>query len=178
MSPRTGRPKINNPKGTQLGVRFDDEGLSKLDKIAGYFDESRAECIRRAVDTLYSETKFEEMEDISMVECEICGNYFHIDEIEECPKCGMELCPSCYENHVSNCLFEEYDSVQEDYEEGTIPHFCPNCEEQLTLDIDPSENGTVKSARVYCEKCGFKQELDDSQIRELKGSDDEDDEVD
>ena len=63
VSPRTGRPKINNPKGKQLGVRFDDDGLRKLDKIAGYFDESWAECIRRAVDTLYSETNFEEMED-------------------------------------------------------------------------------------------------------------------
>ena len=62
VSPRTGRPKINNPKGKQLGVRFDDDGLRKLDKIAGYFDESWAECIRRAVDTLYSETNFEEME--------------------------------------------------------------------------------------------------------------------
>ena len=46
-----------------MGVRFDDDGLRKLDKIAGYFDESWAECIRRAVDTLYSETNFEEMED-------------------------------------------------------------------------------------------------------------------
>lgn len=107
-----------------------------------------------------------------MVECEICGNYFHIDEIEECPECGIELCPSCYEKHVSNCLFEEYDSVLEDHEEGTIPHVCPNCEKKLTLDIDPSEDGTIKSARVCCESCDFQQELDDSQIREINVTND------
>lgn len=42
-----------------------------------------------------------------MIECEICGNYFHPDEIESCPNpdCEYEdLCPSCYEKHVPRCL--------------------------------------------------------------------------
>lgn len=57
MSPRTGRPKSNNPKGKQLGVRFDREQLQKLDEIAEYYRETRVESIRRGIDTLYSEIK-------------------------------------------------------------------------------------------------------------------------
>lgn len=57
MSPRTGRPKSENPKGKQLGVRFDKEQLEKLDTIAEYYKETRVESIRRGVEKLYSEIK-------------------------------------------------------------------------------------------------------------------------
>lgn len=57
MSPRTGRPKSENPKGKQLGVRFDKEQLEKLDTVAGHYKETRAESIRRGVERLYSELK-------------------------------------------------------------------------------------------------------------------------
>lgn len=57
MSPRTGRPKSENPKGKQLGVRFDKEQLEKLDTVAEHYKETRVESIRRGVEKLYSEIK-------------------------------------------------------------------------------------------------------------------------
>lgn len=57
MSPRTGRPKSDNPKGKQLGVRFDDEQLKKLDAVAEYYRETRVSSIRRGIERLYSEIK-------------------------------------------------------------------------------------------------------------------------
>lgn len=55
MSPRTGRPKSENPRGKQLGVRFDKEELEKLDAVAEHYNETRVESIRRGVEKLYSE---------------------------------------------------------------------------------------------------------------------------
>ena len=57
MSPRTGRPKSDNPKGKQLGVRFDKEQLEKLDTVAEHYKETWVESIRRGVEKLYSEIK-------------------------------------------------------------------------------------------------------------------------
>ena len=55
MSPQMGRPKSENPRKKQLGVRFDDEELRKLDKVAEHYNETRVESIRR--ENLYSEIK-------------------------------------------------------------------------------------------------------------------------
>ncbi len=57
MSPRTGRPKSDNPKEKQLGVRFDKEGLKKLDTVAKHYNETRVASIRRGIKKLYSEIK-------------------------------------------------------------------------------------------------------------------------
>ena len=57
MSPRTGRPKSDNPKEKQLGVRFNSEQLEKLDTVAEYYKETRVESIRRGIEKLYSEIK-------------------------------------------------------------------------------------------------------------------------
>lgn len=57
MSPRTGRPKSQKPKQTQLGVRFDNEQLKQLDAVATHYNETRAESIRRGVQRLYSDLK-------------------------------------------------------------------------------------------------------------------------
>lgn len=57
MSPRTGRPKSDNPKRKQLGVRLDKEELEKLDSVAEYYNETRTESIRRGIEKLYSEIK-------------------------------------------------------------------------------------------------------------------------
>ncbi len=57
MSPRTGRPKSENPKGKQLGVRFDKEELEKLDTVSEYFGETRVASIRRGIERLYSDIK-------------------------------------------------------------------------------------------------------------------------
>lgn len=60
MSPRTGRPKSDNPKGTQLGVRFDKEELEKLDRVSEYYNETRVASLRRGIEKLYSEIKEQE----------------------------------------------------------------------------------------------------------------------
>lgn len=57
MSPRIGRPKSDNPKVKQLGVRFDKETLDKLDVVSDYYSETRVESLRRGVEKLYSEIK-------------------------------------------------------------------------------------------------------------------------
>lgn len=57
MSPRTGRPKSENPKTKQLGVRFDENTLKKLDEVANFYDETRVETLRRGVEKLHSELK-------------------------------------------------------------------------------------------------------------------------
>lgn len=57
MSPQMGRPKSENPRKKQLGVRFDEEELRKLDEVAEHYNETRVESIRRGVEKLYSEIK-------------------------------------------------------------------------------------------------------------------------
>ncbi len=57
MSPRTGRPKSDNPKSTQIAVRLDENTLKKLDKVAQTNSETRVQTIRRGIDKLYSELK-------------------------------------------------------------------------------------------------------------------------
>jgi predicted transcriptional regulator len=55
MSPRTGRPKSENPKSTQLAVRLDNETLNKLDEVAILNSETRVQTIRRGIEKLYDE---------------------------------------------------------------------------------------------------------------------------
>ncbi len=55
MSPRTGRPKSDNPKSKQLAVRLDAETLEKLDAIAEKYEETRVQSIRRGIEQAYSE---------------------------------------------------------------------------------------------------------------------------
>ena len=55
MSPRTGRPKAENPKGVQVTARVDAETLEKLDKAAEHYGESRADTIRRGIERVYQD---------------------------------------------------------------------------------------------------------------------------
>lgn len=57
MSPRTGRPKSDNPKSTQISVRLDKDTVQKLDEIARSNSETRVQTIRRGIEKLYSELK-------------------------------------------------------------------------------------------------------------------------
>ena len=50
MAPPMGRPKSDNPKATQLGVRLDEETLRKLDENAEFYNETRAESLRRGIE--------------------------------------------------------------------------------------------------------------------------------
>ncbi|MBQ7974994.1 MAG: CopG family transcriptional regulator [Clostridia bacterium] len=49
MSPRTGRPKSENPKSIDVKVRIDKETNNKLEKCSTETGKSRAELIRQSI---------------------------------------------------------------------------------------------------------------------------------
>lgn len=55
MTTKMGRPKADNPKVKQLGVRFDIQALRKLDMLVAYYSTTRVEILRMGVDKLFSE---------------------------------------------------------------------------------------------------------------------------
>ena len=55
MTTKIGRPKSNNPKVKQLGVRFDTESLQKLDALVLHYNKTRVEILRLGVNRLYEE---------------------------------------------------------------------------------------------------------------------------
>lgn len=52
MSPRTGRPKVENPKSHDIKVRLDDNTTIELEKYCLENDITRAEAIRRGIHLL------------------------------------------------------------------------------------------------------------------------------
>ena len=57
MSPRTGRPKSDNPKGDFVGVRLDKLTVEKLDEVVKLKKSNRSEIIREGLELIYSDTK-------------------------------------------------------------------------------------------------------------------------
>lgn len=57
MSPRTGRPKMENPKDIDVKVRFDREMHEKLLEYCQERGITRTEAIRKAVQTLLDAEK-------------------------------------------------------------------------------------------------------------------------
>ena len=57
MSPRTGRPKRENPKKNDVKVRLDDETSKRLDDYCNIHSITRAEAIRRGVHLLLAQEK-------------------------------------------------------------------------------------------------------------------------
>ncbi len=55
MTPRTGRPKSENPKDARIGVRLDEETVRKLDEVANIKHESRSQVIRRGIEREYED---------------------------------------------------------------------------------------------------------------------------
>ena len=55
MTTKMGRPKIDNPKSKQLGVRFDQKLLDKLDELVAYHRKTRVDILRLGIENLYSE---------------------------------------------------------------------------------------------------------------------------
>lgn len=55
MSPRTGRPKIENPKSDRIGVRLDQETIQKLDEVVKIENSSRSAVIREGIEKVYAE---------------------------------------------------------------------------------------------------------------------------
>jgi hypothetical protein len=54
MSPRTGRPKAENPKSESLKVRFDAETNRRLVEYCKKNNITRTEAIRQGIDLLLS----------------------------------------------------------------------------------------------------------------------------
>ena len=52
-----GRPKAENPKDKQIGVRLDKETLEKLDECAKYYQETRVQILRRGIYKVYEDIK-------------------------------------------------------------------------------------------------------------------------
>ncbi len=57
MSPRTGRPKSENPKSIDVKVRFDEENHKRLLQYCESHNITRTEAIRQAVDLLIRSKK-------------------------------------------------------------------------------------------------------------------------
>ena len=57
MSPRTGRPKINNPKSVDVKIRFDEISHKKLMEYCERNGVTRTEAIRKAVELLIETSK-------------------------------------------------------------------------------------------------------------------------
>lgn len=57
MSPRTGRPKIDNPKSERITVRLDDESTKTLKMYCEQENIEKAEAIRRGIKKLQSDIK-------------------------------------------------------------------------------------------------------------------------
>ncbi|MGL4850139.1 MAG: hypothetical protein ACRC28_14710 [Clostridium sp.] len=85
-----------------------------------------------------------------MIECEICGRYFHVDEIQECSECGVEVCGRCFEEHIKRCIdFRE----DHEYEQCDYTDRCPGCDEKLEMDIG------YEKIFLMCEDCGFRMDV-------------------
>lgn len=57
MSPRTGRPKTDNPKSNPIHVRLDEESKCILEKYCQQEDIPKTEGIRRGIQKLRSDIK-------------------------------------------------------------------------------------------------------------------------
>ena len=53
MSPRTGRPKLDDPKYTKIGARFNNAEIERIKSCAEKLNITQGEVIRRGVDLLY-----------------------------------------------------------------------------------------------------------------------------
>ncbi len=57
MSPRTGRPKVDNPKEQRFTIRLDNITGQRLDEYCKVVGKKRAEVIREAILTLLDTKK-------------------------------------------------------------------------------------------------------------------------
>ena len=57
MSPKTGRPKIDNPKSERITVRLDKASAETLGKYCEQEKIEKAEAIRRGISKLKSDIK-------------------------------------------------------------------------------------------------------------------------
>lgn len=55
MTPRTGRPKIENPKRNETRIRMTDDDLQKLEFCQKATGKTKAEIIRLGIDLIYQQ---------------------------------------------------------------------------------------------------------------------------
>ncbi len=63
MSPRTGRPKLENPKHIRYSVRLDDEMENNLIKYSEKHGITKVEAIRKGIAMILDEDTKELLED-------------------------------------------------------------------------------------------------------------------
>lgn len=57
MSPRTGRPKAENPKDIQLKIRADKNTINDLDFCCEKLDKTRSDIIRMGIQKVKAEVE-------------------------------------------------------------------------------------------------------------------------
>lgn len=57
MSPRTGRPKAENPKDIQLKIRADKKTIEDLDYCCVQLDKTRSDVIRLGIQKVKAEVE-------------------------------------------------------------------------------------------------------------------------
>lgn len=57
MSPRTGRPKVDNPKGINLTIRLDPDTEKRLQEYCEKHHISKGEAIRKGIHLLLAQEK-------------------------------------------------------------------------------------------------------------------------
>lgn len=57
MSPRTGRPKVENPKDIQLKIRADKQTMEDLDFCCEKLDKTRSDIIRLGIQKVKTEVE-------------------------------------------------------------------------------------------------------------------------
>lgn len=57
MSPRTGRPKVDEPKDIRFSIRIDDDTNKKLDSYCEEYRITKAEAIRQGIHLLLAQKK-------------------------------------------------------------------------------------------------------------------------
>ncbi len=57
MSPRTGRPKLDNPNSIKLSTRINAELNSRLEKYCEINNVSKGEVIRQGIEKVLAENK-------------------------------------------------------------------------------------------------------------------------
>lgn len=57
MSPRTGRPKAENPKNIQLKIRADEQTMQDLDYCCEKLNKTRSDIIRLGIQKVKAEAE-------------------------------------------------------------------------------------------------------------------------
>lgn len=57
MSPKTGRPKVEQPKDIRIQIRLDKPTLEKLDNFAQKNNTTRSDVIRKGIDLVCEHEK-------------------------------------------------------------------------------------------------------------------------